>query len=311
MQLDYKGLPLTLTAGRIADPGDYGTWPLGTAAWTWDPADDPGYTPQGITSFQDTDTAKGTKQEVVLVSWHSAGDKPPRLSYLVREGDDWRYGNVLLQGADVTPKLHAGGLAFFAGRVLVAETGTGLLAFDATNPTQTGSVWSIAQSGRFDLARRIANPQQRVFSFADIDWSEAGAPVLLTGVYASAKDGLLPGLFAWTLGKDGPTGKPPTDCLPCVSGQSAPDGAKPYRYIQGATRRDGAWYLSQSGDVAAITRYDGAPCSAPPPKAPLARCSLGLEDLHIPADGRCLRGLTENVSDVHKQSPRLLFEIPL
>lgn len=300
--MDYKGLPLDLLTQPVPDPGKYGTWPLGTKAWTWASKDDPAWTPQGITSFHDGD------QEVVLVSWHSANG--PRLSYLVRDGDNWNYGNVLLQGKNVTPELHAGGIAFYANRVLVADTDYGLLAFDATHPSLSGDilgVWSIQQSKRFPLADQIANVQQRKFSFTDIDWSTPDEPVLLTGVYASKDNGLQPGLFAWTLGTDGPLIQAPTDCLPCAA-----DQAKTFRYIQGATRRDGAWYLSQSGDVAAITRYDDAPCAAPPPKAPLALCTLGLEDLHIPAGGGVLRGLTENVStEEQKQGPRLLLEIPL
>ena len=309
MKPTYKGLPLDLIAEPVADPGKYGTWPLGTRAWTWaSEAGGSGYVPQGITSFRDSDT----KEDVVLVSWHSAEDTnlPPRLSYLKRAGTHWFYGSALLQGKDVTPELHAGGIAFFANRLLVADTNYGLLAFDATRPSLSGDilgVWGIQQTGRFPLAAQIANPPQRKFSFADIDWSEPKRPVLLTGVYASKGDGLQPGLFAWTLGADGPLIQPPTDCLPC-----AQQDIETFRYIQGATRRGDTWYLSQSSDIAAITRYDTAPCEAPPPKTPLARCALGLEDLHIPQDGRVLRGLTENVSDEEqKLGPRLLFEIPL
>jgi len=310
--VDYKGLPLTLTAASVAPSSQSGAWPLKTTSmWLWNENDpSPPCTPQGITSFVDDTTG----QEVVIVSWHSdAEGGDARISYLVSADDgsaNYLYGHARLGDAGTTAKLHAGGVAFFDNQLLVADTYHGVIAFDVTNPQQDGEGnWQVAWITNYELD--TGNPALKRFSFTDVDWTDPKNPLLLTGIYVNTKDSitLQPSVLGWPLvAGQGPSLKSPTVFL-----DSTPTSPsfKTFWYMQGVAHYGDRWYLSQSGKFGSIRSLKGDLSSEPPRFDKMVTTDLGLEDLHIPPGGQYLWGLTENVDAKGTGDPRPFFRITL
>ncbi len=311
--MDFKGLNFSFSAKSSACPAK-ATFPSGTKFWTWDPTDVSDYTPQGITSFSFVDG--GTPRELVLVSWYLEG-QPSRISYLELDSNgDYQYGYAILvhrkdevddRGDGVV--LHAGGLAFHANKLLVADTKVGILSFDAMNPQPpelNETLWRIFELDRFYLSKYVPD----YFSFMDIAWTQqtdyTGSPLppyLLTGMYVDKPLSAthIPAILGWQLDDDGPLRQPPLlnflgDCPAGITGKID------FKYMQGVAVHNDTWYVSQSGYHHSIRQITGALCPPTLGDVPVD-CSFGLEDLHIPKGGCCLRGLTEK--------DRFLFEIPI
>jgi hypothetical protein len=278
--------------------------------WTWDPNDESGpYTPQGITSF--TGTIDDVDVDVVVVSWHSNNGGDARISYLVKAAGatGYSYGHARLGDAGTTANLHAGGIAFFDSQLLVADTDRGVVAFDVTNPQQDNQgVWQVAELTSYDLI--APDKALNRYSFADVDWTDSKAPLLLTGVYVSSKEANTyhPSVLGWKLiaGK-GPTTKSPKVFLDDNAGSKRDS----FWYLQGVAHHGDTWYLSQSGSIAAIRAAAGDLSGTSPVYSTVATCDLGVEDLHIPPGGQWLWGLTENVKLDIQGLPRLVFRIPI
>jgi len=272
--------------------------------WTWEAANplEP-FTPQGITSFVDEKAA----QKLVVVSWHSDNGGDARISYLLKDDKgDQRYGHARLGDPGETSSLHAGGIACFANRLLVADTKIGIVAFDVANPRKgSDGIWQIDRCETYCLAREISDASLRLFSFADVDWTDHDHPMLLTGAYVdkSLAAKLHPSVLGWALEGSGPVKTAPDILLDSTD--------ESFRYLQGIAHYGKTWYLSQSGSVHQIRSVDGELSASSPTFNQIANTTLGLEDLHIPSSGKSLWGLTENVAPDVRQYPRLIFRIPL
>jgi hypothetical protein len=239
-----------------------------TEGFTWDDADRTNrrWWPQGITTSADDADASGaaggsTRSElyagrrVMLVSWYAKQDNGPnpgsRISVIDLDGGSYRH--VLLLDVEesfgeVTPKaltVHAGGLAWFGGRVHVAATRRGLVVADLDDvlevePGPETFGYRFVLPVRSTYTSSIAGSIERMrYSFVAVG-RDADGPLLSAGEYGVRDQTTR--LLAFRI--DPATGVLAAD----AEGRSTPSVVVPegLGHMQGAVLRDDTWFVTTS-----------------------------------------------------------------
>lgn len=283
-------------ARTVPIPGD-----RGAAGFCWDAEDTATGTwwPQGITVAADGGSAHGRGgRRVLLCGWYAkergVPDTATRVSVVDLDAGAAgpRYAHVLLvepyrrwwsASAGQRPvRVHAGGLAWWGHRLLVADTRHGVRVFDLDDLIRVepgvdvahGARYVLPQCGRWRAAAAPGSSALR-WSFLALDATEPGALSLVAGEYARDGDGAR--LARWAL--DHGTGLPlrtePEEVL-------RTDIAS----MQGATRVHGRYVVSAShGDRLRGHLWTGS--AGGPWMQHAETLPIGPEDLsYDPATGR-------------------------
>lgn len=260
--------------------------------------------PQGLTGSEDSGTLG---VPVFMASWYykpEAGERGIRVTFLSPETLKYRHALLVLAGPDGSYgpiDIHAGGIACHGGLLYVADTVRGLRVFDLANvldlrtaQDDLGDGKRVGRHGRKFHAFgyryvipqtdfwRVVKPGPR-FSFVSIDRSTA-TPQLVTGEFRG----------------DDPDGWVARWDLDLAGGEPNDAFVMGHPKIQGATSRDGRWYLSQGGETSShngklLVYADGELETRPFP--------IGPEDLTV-QDGK-VWSLTEF------RNKRAIFAVPL
>ena len=231
-------------AGVLAQRGNR-AWPAfvrGAAAregfrWSLRDTFDRTWWPQGI------DVAEADGRRVLAVSWFARPvrgvERGVRLTFVDLRTPRWpRYHHVLLadvaRDGDGTARLrpvpiHAGGIGWLDGRILVADTFGGFREFRLDDllrvPAPLAGYAHVLPQGARHRARAVDGDRGMRFSFVSIEHAD-GSPRLVTGEYG---DGTRADRVA-RLGLDG-------------QGESHEPGLS---RMQGACVVDGTWYVTTS-----------------------------------------------------------------
>ncbi|PZG43913.1 hypothetical protein C1I98_17915 [Spongiactinospora gelatinilytica] len=303
-------------AARKARTGAFAGMKPRPADWyTFDAADDDtaDWYPQGVTCASDG----GYDSPAFAVSWHwrpASGERGARVSFL--DPGSLRYRHVLLVTAEPDGSfgpvpVHAGGIAWYAGHLFVADTAHGLRVFDLarfldmkTGRDDAGDPEKIGRHGgephafgyRYILPQIdawAADEGAARFSYLAVDRS-GERDLLLSGEYVKEK-GRTGRVARWAL--DGAALAESGGAAVPIDAHTAPDGE-----IQGALSHAGTWYFSRgrggSGNGSLIVVPDGGePASRSYP--------VGPEDLTCWREQGTLWSVTEF------RGRRSVFAVPL